>query len=181
MKKLIEKIKSILGLNKKSPDAPQGFTLIELLVVIAVIGILAAALLLAIDPIDKINAGNDTKVINDTRSIHDAALRYYTNNNALPTTTGATAWDADGVLYPTEIKSIPDNPANYSAYVYAVNPAGDDASLCGQVKSKANMKKATASAVGSGSYGLVYVSNGKQCFTLDDNGACPTDYYQCPN
>ena len=53
MKKIIDFIKKLFGSPDKSssPDSSSGFTLIELLVVIAVIGVLAAAVLIAIDPL----------------------------------------------------------------------------------------------------------------------------------
>ena len=54
MKKLIALIKKLLG-QSSSPDS-SGFTLIELLVVIGILGILAAVLIVLIDPGDKIKS-----------------------------------------------------------------------------------------------------------------------------
>lgn len=67
MKKLIELIKKLLGSSGNSDDSSsdKGFTLIELLIVIAILGILAAGLLLAIDPAEKLRQGQDTRAIND--------------------------------------------------------------------------------------------------------------------
>lgn len=50
----------------------KGFTLIELLVVIAILGIIMAAVVAGIDPIDKINAANDAKVQADIGALGTA-------------------------------------------------------------------------------------------------------------
>ncbi len=70
------KIKSFL--NKFSS---KGFTLIELLIVIAILGILAAGVLVAIDPVDKINAANDSKAQADIGSFASAAEAYAVSHN----------------------------------------------------------------------------------------------------
>jgi prepilin-type N-terminal cleavage/methylation domain-containing protein len=58
-----------------------GFTLIELLVVIAIIGILAVAVLAAINPIEQINKGRDTQANADASQLVSAVERYFTNSN----------------------------------------------------------------------------------------------------
>ena len=66
----------------------KGFTLVELLIVIAILGILAAGLLVAIDPVDKINAANDSRVQRDIASMASAAESYaVVNNGFYPATT----------------------------------------------------------------------------------------------
>ena len=55
-----------------------GFTLIELLVVIAILGILAGIIILAINPVKKINSAKDTKVKTDLRQIINALQEYTT-------------------------------------------------------------------------------------------------------
>ena len=176
MEKIKEIINKILGKpsgsdsSDSSSSSSSGFTLIELLIVIAVIGILAAALLVAIDPIDKVNAGNDSKVLNDIRSIHDAALREYTNTNALPATVAGLD---DG-----ELKTVPQPPNNYADdgsgdYVYVVNGTDDDVYVCGEVKSKANRDKADPASRPATAH--VYISEGQVCF---NDGACPGTYQQ---
>jgi prepilin-type N-terminal cleavage/methylation domain-containing protein len=167
MKKWIEKIKKALGMDKKSEssDSSQGFTLIELLVVIAVIGILAAALLLAIDPIDKIRAGNDTKVLNDARAIYDGSLRSYTSANTFPT-------NLDAVVTAGELKSKPTAPTSYRAYDWFANNSdvtlATDVCIQGQVMSKSQLKKADAQTspdftpVANSTY--IIVNNSKTCY-----------------
>ncbi len=56
----------------------QGFTLIELLVVIAIIGVLAAIVLIAINPLEQINRGIDASAKNNVSSVGNSAQAYYT-------------------------------------------------------------------------------------------------------
>ena len=58
----------------------KGFTLIELLIVIAVLGILAVAVLSAINPIEQIDRGKDTASRSDAEQILGGMERFYTNN-----------------------------------------------------------------------------------------------------
>lgn len=68
----------------------KGFTLIELLIVIAVLGILAVAVLSAINPIEQINRSRDTGNRSDEEQLISAMDRYYANNGYYPWQTGAT-------------------------------------------------------------------------------------------
>lgn len=65
----------------------QGFTLIELLVVIAILGVLAAALIAAIDPIEQIRKSQDSSYESVATEFNTALQRYYTTNGFYP-------WDA---------------------------------------------------------------------------------------
>ncbi len=51
-----------------------GFTLIELIIVIGVIGVLSAALLIAINPIEQLNRAKDAAAISDAAQLYRAAL-----------------------------------------------------------------------------------------------------------
>lgn len=84
MKKIIEYLKKLLGLNKKA-----GFTMIELLIVIAVLGILAVAVLSAINPIEQINRGRDTGSRSDAEQLISAIDRFYTNQGYYPWRSGS--------------------------------------------------------------------------------------------
>ncbi len=59
-----------------------GFTLIELLVVIAVIGVLAAGVFTAINPLKRIQQANDAKIKNDIGQIAQAEQAYFTTNQS---------------------------------------------------------------------------------------------------
>jgi len=70
-------------------SARHGFTLIELLIVIAVLGILAVAVLAAINPIEQINRSKDTGSRSDSEQLIGAIDRYYASRGFYPWQTGA--------------------------------------------------------------------------------------------
>lgn len=61
-----------------------GFTMIELLIVIAVLGILAVAVLSAINPIEQINRGRDTGSRSDAEQLISAVDRFYATKGYYP-------------------------------------------------------------------------------------------------
>ncbi|MBI3384748.1 type II secretion system protein [Candidatus Gottesmanbacteria bacterium] len=67
----------------------KGFTMIELLVVIAVIGVMATAVLSAINPLEQINKGNDTGLRSDAEQVLGAVDRYYSSLAYFPWQNGA--------------------------------------------------------------------------------------------
>lgn len=72
---------------KKKPHSAKnkvGFTLIELLVVIGILGVLAAALLAAINPVEQLNKSQDTAQKYAASQFTGAASRYYTTRGGLP-------------------------------------------------------------------------------------------------
>lgn len=99
----------------------KGFTLIELLIVIAILGVLAAGLLVAIDPIEKINQANDSKVQNDIGAIGRAGEAFATVNGGTYPTTQAQLVTAG------ELKRELTKPtASYGDYTISANgPCGD--------------------------------------------------------
>ncbi len=68
-----------------------GFTMIELLIVIAVLGILAVAVLAAINPIEQINRGRDTGSRSDAEQLLSAVDRYYASKGYYPWMSGANS------------------------------------------------------------------------------------------
>jgi len=76
--------------NKIARKSSLGFTLIELLIVIAVLGILAVAVLAAINPIEQINRSRDTGSRSDAEQLIGGIDRFYATNGYYPWQTGAT-------------------------------------------------------------------------------------------
>lgn len=62
----------------------KGFTMIELLIVIAVLGILAVAVLSAINPLEQIRRGRDTSSRSDTEQLISALDRYFAAHGRFP-------------------------------------------------------------------------------------------------
>ncbi|MBI3981054.1 type II secretion system protein [Candidatus Microgenomates bacterium] len=70
--------------------AQKAFTMIELLVVIAVIGVMATAVLSAINPLEQINKGNDTGLRSDAEQLLSGVDRYYASLGYFPWQNGTT-------------------------------------------------------------------------------------------
>ena len=99
-----------------------GFTLIELLIVIAILGVLAAGVLVAIDPVDKINQANDAKVQQDIQALALAMESYSVHNN------GAYPFSADNAAQRSmkasgDLKRIIQPPSGYN--VFWTDPCSD--------------------------------------------------------
>jgi prepilin-type N-terminal cleavage/methylation domain-containing protein len=99
-----------------------GFTLIELLVVIGIIGILAAVVLVAVNPGRQFAQARDTQRRSDLYGLTNAIYQYAVENNGnVPTaiTQSALHIGVNGglvnlatVLVPTYVGSIPKDPSN---------------------------------------------------------------------
>jgi len=72
----------------------KGFTLIELLIVIAVLGVLAAVILVAIDPAEQLARGRDAGRKSSVTQLGRALQAYYTVNSATgyPNPVGPPIW-----------------------------------------------------------------------------------------
>lgn len=126
------------------PAWQKGFTLIELLVVIGIIGILAAVVLVAVNPGRQFASARDTQRRADLYSLTNAIYQFATENNgSLPTgiTTTPTCvgtgggcinfaddGDPDNQLVPTYIAAMPVDPS----------PTCTDANTCYFVHIDAN-------------------------------------------
>lgn len=85
-KKLYELVKSM-----RISSHTQGFTMIELLIVIAILGILAVAVLSAINPIEQINRGRDTGSRSDAEQLLSAIDRFNAFQGFYPWKVAATS------------------------------------------------------------------------------------------
>lgn len=159
MKKKFSSLISLPAGRQGHLSSPRGFTLIELLVVIAIVGILAVGLIATIDPVDKINAGNDSKVFNDISLMSKAAETYAASNNgAYPTS--AAVLTASG-----ELRSVPTAPTGYT---YTPTYSATAFTMTGTLKSKKYTAQSPAKVL------AVYnSSNGKLCDAVAGTTVCP--------
>jgi prepilin-type N-terminal cleavage/methylation domain-containing protein len=146
-------------LTKYRTAALRGFTLIELLIVIAILGILAAATLAILDPIDKINAGNDSKVQSDITNMAKAAEAFAASNN------GIYPIALQDMVTSGDMRSMPTAPGGYTPYAW-VGGGANPFIISGQLKSK--------KYVGASTPVFKYTSaSGKTCAADVAANACP--------
>lgn len=105
----------------------KGFTLIELLVVIGIIAILAAIVLIAVNPARQFAQSRNTQRESDIRTILDGIHEFAADNNgnlpgeggvpgtaltAVPTDVGTGGLNYAGILVPTYISAMPTDPTS---------------------------------------------------------------------
>lgn len=150
---------------RKTMVFSKGFTLIELLIVIAILGVLAAGILVAIDPVDKISQANDAKVQNDISNMGRSSERYAVLHN------GFYPFVLNDLVASGELKRVSVAPSGYVAYAVTNTPspcaAGTtctDMTIYGQLKSKRYT---------STPWYHYETNNGKACAQTTVTTACP--------
>ncbi len=175
--------------------------MIELLIVIAVLGILAVAVLAAINPIEQINRGKDTGSRSDSEQLIGAVDRYYTANvnglypwQVVTTDPGVTGWIAVGAGWvdtaaatvlskisgtgTAEVKEAFANRIVATGYntlfVYNRGTQGDSTYVCFKPKSANFVTEATARCAAT--LPLDFPSGAaRACGNATDCGAAPSN------
>lgn len=89
-----------------------GFTLIELIVVIAVLGILAGALFVVINPSEQFKKSRDSQRKHDLSQVQKALEAYYNDKGKYPDN---ISW---GSAWPGYMDAVPKDPDSSRTYVY---------------------------------------------------------------
>src|SRR3990167_8859909 len=107
----------------------KGFTLIELLIVIAILGILAAAVLVAVNPAKRQRQARDSARKNDIGQMATALQAYYTTpGQGFYLGTSGTPGGLVGLTVTQDLKQIPNDPTS-GPYSYSVNGDSSEASI----------------------------------------------------
>lgn len=106
------------------------FTMIELLIVIAILGILAVAVLAAINPIEQINRGRDTGSRSDAEQLLSAIDRFYAYKGYYPWVNSPNVDDAQAWSGVTSLTAWQDDAAT-PCNVLDKLANGDDADCAG--------------------------------------------------
>ncbi|MGI6776027.1 MAG: type II secretion system protein [Patescibacteria group bacterium] len=153
----------------------KGFTLIELLIVITLLGILAVAVLSAINPVEQMNRSRDTSTRSDAEQLINAVDRYYATKGFYPWQTSADPTISDPTLPFTEVR------ADW------IENGGDD-SVLGKLSSggAAEIKESFVSRIDAEGYNHLWIYNdGKQgsstyaCFIPKSSSFKDDAWYRC--
>ena len=147
----------------------KGFTLIELLIVIAILGVLATAVLVSIDPIEQINRSKDAGRLNSVNALGHAVQAYYTGQQTMPV---VATWNTD-LVNTGNLKSFPAAPTGgttcntnkVSGFCYAIINV-TDAVVFTQVESKSSKTK-TGNVNCATPWVVYYTSQGKAGLACD--------------
>ena len=125
----------------------RGFTLIELLVTIGVLAVVAAGVIAAIDPLDKMKQGRDAKVQSDISSVATALNTFAAGAGAFPV---AATWALLGAALATELSAMPVDPDQAgTTYVYGAATTATDAVVYGTLNSKKYQATPTSKCLSS--------------------------------
>lgn len=149
----------------------KGFTLIELLVVIAIIGILAAVVLIAINPAERIAEANDSKTKSNIGQVATAVESCYTANAgsyaAACLSAQAVAGADNDLMDGGYLKQA--MPTIGNAGGVEIGNAGGNAAVFGAMTAKSNSTAALPCAAGQYSFMTYHTTTGA---TDTKGGAC---------
>jgi len=109
---------------KSAQKKLRGFTLIELLIVIAILGILAAAVLVAINPGKRTRQAQDAQRKNDIGALATEVQAFYTAPGAGTYPASLEVLTEQGYL-----KQMPTDPTTSVKYLYATGASATEASV----------------------------------------------------
>ena len=102
----------------------RGFTLIELLIVMAILAVLAAVIMVSINPVKRKSQARDVTRKSDIGQLANALKAYYTTNDDYPSPSGLASVSGLTVLRASgDLKLIPLDPVG-SEYQYLVSGSG---------------------------------------------------------
>lgn len=164
MKKLLKKLFNPLSTLNSQFSISKGFTLIELLVVIAVLGVLAAIVLLAVNPGEQLARARDTNRISAITQIGRALQSYYTVQSPASYPPVSTS-SFNSLTTSQDMKAVPVNPSYgttpavncvapnlqsattpVSNYCYMLDAAGTESLVYGRMESTLNNNKCSATS-----------------------------------
>src|SRR3989338_4170740 len=102
----------------------KGFTLIELLIVIAILGILAAAVLVAINPGKRTRQAQDAKRKNDIGALATEIQGFYTTPGQ-----GFYPSNLSVLVAQSYLKQMPQDPTANADYAYSINVGTTEAAV----------------------------------------------------
>lgn len=170
--------------NSLSNKLSKGFTLIELLIVMAVLGVLAAIVLVAIDPAEQLKRGRDASRLQAVAQLGHAMQAYVTTQNTPPPlpATGNGTWqttlknsgDISAVQTAAAGGAVCAPPVSAEGSI-CYSPSGTDFVIWTGVESKQYVTKAAgAAACGSGKAYFIYSSTqGKAGVACSSDSVAP--------
>ncbi|MDD5251742.1 MAG: type II secretion system protein [Patescibacteria group bacterium] len=115
----------------KATRAAKGFTLIELLIVIGIIGFLAAAILVAVDPVRRVQEARNAKRWSEVNAILNAMLTKQVDDRAVydGETTAPIVTDTVAPLTDAQVIVVDDSLVDCTVALGASRPGCDAAGL----------------------------------------------------
>lgn len=129
-----------------------GFTLVELLIVIGIVGVLSSALMMVLNPTEKINQSKDGVRKSDIRQIQAALEMYRSDKGSYPGSAACGSQIDDGgspaVVY---MKKVPCDPVGVSQpYAYTPDGGGSGYTLRACLQNLGDPDKDASNSCGAG-------------------------------